>query len=100
MIWVLVIFLVIIVGAMIWVVVRRRRRAAATPPPAQPSGPSTEELTEQANALLIELDDDLRASERELQLAAAQYGAGGHGAGSARRSTTPGRTWPRRSGCG
>jgi hypothetical protein len=75
MIWVLVIFLAVIVGAIIWVVVRRRRRAAAMPPPAKPSGPSTEELTEQANALLIELDDDLRASERELQLAAAQYGA-------------------------
>jgi hypothetical protein len=75
LIWVLVIFVLVIVGAIIWVVVRRRRREAATPAPAQPSGPSTEELTEQANALLIELDDDLRASERELQLAAAQYGA-------------------------
>ena len=34
-----------------------------------------EELTARANALLIELDDDLRASERELQMATAQYGA-------------------------
>lgn len=76
LIWVLLIFVLIIVGAIIWVVVRRRRRAAtAAKPPAAPTGPRTEELTEEANALLIELDDDLRASERELQLAAAQYGA-------------------------
>jgi hypothetical protein len=43
--------------------------------PAAPAGPSTDELSDRANALLIELDDDLRASERELDLATAQYGA-------------------------
>ncbi|GAA2571814.1 TPM domain-containing protein [Winogradskya consettensis] len=44
--------------------------------PSVPSGPSTEALTAEANALLIELDDDLRESESELSLAAAQYGTG------------------------
>jgi hypothetical protein len=55
--------------------VRRRRKARSAPVPGQPVGPSLPDLTDQANALLIELDDDLRASERELELAAGQYGA-------------------------
>lgn len=74
---------VLLGGALLWVALRRRRRAAvpsAAPgapagAPAEPAGPTVEELTAQANALLIELDDDLRASERELQMATAQYGA-------------------------
>ncbi|AGZ39538.1 TPM domain-containing protein [Actinoplanes friuliensis] len=72
LIWVVVIFVVILAGALIWVVLRRRR---ARPAPAAPTGPPTAELTASANALLIELDDDLRASESELSLATAQYGA-------------------------
>jgi hypothetical protein len=71
--WVLIILAVIIVGALVWVLLRRRRAQPAAP--AQPAGPPTEELTATANALLIELDDDLRASESELGLATAQYGA-------------------------
>ncbi|GAA3338328.1 hypothetical protein GCM10020358_18030 [Amorphoplanes nipponensis] len=71
--WVLIILAVVIAGALVWVLLRRRRRARPTPPPV--TGPPTEELTATANALLIELDDDLRASESELALAAAQYGA-------------------------
>ncbi|WP_308016477.1 TPM domain-containing protein [Jidongwangia harbinensis] len=69
----------VIVGALVWL--RRRRRPAAAPQPgpaqpsAQPSAVPTEQLAAEANALLIELDDDLRASERELEIAAAQYGA-------------------------
>lgn len=82
LIWVAVIFVVIIVGAVVWVAVRRRRAAPATTatptptptPEAEPAGPTIEELTARANDLLLELDDDLRASERELDLAAAQYG--------------------------
>jgi hypothetical protein len=76
LIWVVVVFAVVIGGALIWLAVRRRRAAAATPgtDAPVPAGPSVEELTTQANALLIELDDDLRASERELDLATAQYG--------------------------
>jgi uncharacterized membrane protein YgcG len=70
--WVLILLAVIIMGALIWVLLRRRRRARPAPP--QVTGPPTEELTATANALLIELDDDLRASESELALAAAQYG--------------------------
>jgi TPM domain len=77
--WVFVLLAVIIAGALIWVFVRRRLKPAHTLPSAastsaEPAGPTTEELTVQANALLIELDDDLRASERELDLATAQYG--------------------------
>jgi hypothetical protein len=63
----------VIVGALLWVR-RRRRSAGPQPAPAEPAIP-TEDLAAQANALLIELDDDLRASERELEIAAAQYGA-------------------------
>jgi hypothetical protein len=74
LIWVLIVLAVIIVGALVWVLLRRRRRARPAAPPA-PTGPPTAELTATANALLIELDDDLRASESELGLAVAQYGA-------------------------
>jgi hypothetical protein len=68
----------IVVGALLWL--RRRRRPAAVPQGAAESAGApavpVEDLTAQANALLIELDDDLRASERELEIATAQYGAG------------------------
>jgi len=73
LIWVPVVLVVVIAGALIWLLIRRRRRAAAPTAPAD-TGPPIEELTAQANDLLIELDDDLRASERELDLATAQYG--------------------------
>ncbi|MEV8505125.1 TPM domain-containing protein [Actinoplanes sp. NPDC051475] len=69
-VWVFVVLALVIAGALLWVFLRRRRRAR---PPAA-TGPSTEELTAQANALLLELDDDLRASESELAMATAQYG--------------------------
>lgn len=69
-VWVFVVLALVIAGALLWVFLRPRRRAR---PPA-PTGPSTEELTAQANALLLELDDDLRASESELAMATAQYG--------------------------
>jgi hypothetical protein len=65
----------VVTGGLIWVAVRRRRKRTAAPVAATPAGPSTDELSDRANALLIELDDDLRASERELDLATAQYGA-------------------------
>lgn len=80
----------VLIAALLWVRGRRRRTAVVGTPggapvgaeaatsgtPADPSADvSTEDLGNRANALLIELDDDLRASERELGLAAAQYGA-------------------------
>lgn len=82
--------LVAVLGAVLLLRRARRRRLAAagttagtppagTPPVAGPPDPaagvSTEELNNRANALLIELDDDLRASERELGLATGTYGA-------------------------
>ncbi|GIM90795.1 TPM domain-containing protein [Paractinoplanes toevensis] len=73
--WVIVIIVLVIVVALAWVFLRRRSKARSAPVPAPPAGPSLAELTDRANALLIELDDDLRASERELELAAGQYGA-------------------------
>lgn len=76
LIWVLVIFVVVLAGAIAWVVIRRRRAEVADRPQATtPAGPTVEELTSQANALLVELDDDLRTSERELAMATGQYGA-------------------------
>jgi hypothetical protein len=70
--WAVAVVALVIVAALVWVFLRRRRRSAAAP--AAP-GPNVEELSTRANALLIELDNDLRASERELDLATAQYGA-------------------------
>jgi hypothetical protein len=72
---VMVVLALVVAGGLIWVAVRRRRKRTAAPVAATPAGPSTDELSDRANALLIELDDDLRASERELDLATAQYGA-------------------------
>ncbi len=51
-----------------------RRRPQPQPQP-EVTGPGTEELAARANALLVELDDELRSSERELSLATGQYGA-------------------------
>jgi hypothetical protein len=58
---------------------RRRRRAAsgtpgAAPGPAGPPPMSTEELSQQANRLLVETDDAVRASEQELGFAVAEFG--------------------------
>ncbi|GGK87098.1 TPM domain-containing protein [Mangrovihabitans endophyticus] len=76
-----VVILLVIAGGIAWVVVRRMRRtttsASRTTTSASRAAPavSTQELTSRANAMLIELDDDLRASERELDMATGQYGA-------------------------
>jgi hypothetical protein len=75
LVWVVAVLAAVVIAGLIWVLARRRRRRERAPAAAAPVGPSTEELTARANALLIELDDDLRASERELELATAQYGA-------------------------
>jgi uncharacterized membrane protein YgcG len=83
-------FVAVIGGVLLWARARRRRATGGPVPagagPAGQVGPaagppdplaavSTDELNARANTLLVELDDDLRASERELSLAAAQYGA-------------------------
>ncbi|WP_433824500.1 TPM domain-containing protein [Actinoplanes sp. CA-015351] len=72
LIWAVLFIGLILVGALVWVMLRRRRKPAPVPEVA--AGPSLEELSTRANALLIELDDNLRASEREGSLASAQYG--------------------------
>ncbi len=51
----------------------RSARLTADPQDAFP-GVSTEQLSARANALLLEVDDALRTSERELALAAGSYG--------------------------
>jgi uncharacterized membrane protein YgcG len=57
---------------------RRRRPDVRTGPPVDPNDPfaglSTQRLNDRANNLLIEVDDSLRTSERELGLATAEYG--------------------------
>ncbi|MEH1128714.1 TPM domain-containing protein [Micromonospora sp. CPCC 206061] len=66
--------LAVLVGLVVWLTLRsRQRRTRATP--AGPPPVSTAELTARANALLVELDNDLRASEQELSLATGRYGA-------------------------
>ncbi|MCY1142969.1 TPM domain-containing protein [Actinoplanes sp. Pm04-4] len=75
--WIFLVLGIIVVIVLAWMWLRKRRAVAHTAPagaPAAPAGPTAEELTARANALLIELDDDLRAGERELALAVAQYG--------------------------
>jgi uncharacterized membrane protein YgcG len=63
--------LLLVVGGVLLVLWLLRRRR---PRPAAPAGPSTAELTTKANDLLVELDNDLRASEQELALATGRYG--------------------------
>ncbi|XVV08799.1 TPM domain-containing protein [Actinoplanes sp. CA-131856] len=72
LVWAVLIVLLVVVAGLAWVWLRRRHRRAAAP--AAPEGPTVADLSSRANALLVELDDDLRASERELELATAQYG--------------------------
>ncbi|MFC3742965.1 TPM domain-containing protein, partial [Paractinoplanes deccanensis] len=71
LIWAVLVVGLIVVAGLAWVLLRRRHRRAA---PQEPAGPSLADLSGRANALLVELDDELRASERELELATAQYG--------------------------
>jgi LPXTG-motif cell wall-anchored protein len=66
------VLVVAVLGLGGWLWWRRRRRPAVA---TAPGGLSTEELAARANALLVELDDELRTSERELSLAAGEYGA-------------------------
>lgn len=61
---------------------RRRRRAAGTPEAPAPAGPapdeftgvSTEDLGYRASTALLELDDAVRTSEQELDMARGQFG--------------------------
>jgi uncharacterized membrane protein YgcG len=71
-----------VAGAGGYALYRRRKTAAArsgaaggAAAPAGPPQPTTEELSARANALLIDLDNELRGSEQELEIARGQYGA-------------------------
>ena len=78
---VLIVVLVAVVAAALAALLflRRRKPAARTGARIDPNDPfaglSTQQLNDRANNLLIEVDDSLRTSERELGLAAAEYGA-------------------------
>jgi hypothetical protein len=67
-----IVVVVVLAAAGGWLWWRRQRRRRRPAPP--PGGVSTDELATRANALLVELDDELRSSERELSLASGQYG--------------------------
>jgi uncharacterized membrane protein YgcG len=73
---VLVVLVACVVGVVLYTRGRRKERTArlaADPQDAFP-GVSTEQLSNRANTLLLEVDDALRTSERELGLAKAEYG--------------------------
>ncbi len=73
----------------------------ASPDPNDPYGTiPTEQLSADANTLLVAADDSLKTSEQELTFATAQYGAGADRASSRRRWSSPGPTSRRRSTCG
>jgi uncharacterized membrane protein YgcG len=72
---VLVILVAVAIAALIYA--RRRGRQRATRLAADPNDPfpgvTTEQLSNRANTLLLEVDDALRSSERELGLVTGEY---------------------------
>ncbi|SCL64095.1 TLP18.3, Psb32 and MOLO-1 founding protein of phosphatase [Micromonospora yangpuensis] len=71
---VLVPLVLIIIGLLaLWLVPRHRRRKQARAA-AELARARTDEIAARANGLLVELDNELRASEQELTLATGQYG--------------------------
>jgi uncharacterized membrane protein len=67
----------VVVGAFLWYRSRKRslKPAGAAADPNDPfPGVAAQELIDRANTLLIELDDALRTSERQLALASGEYG--------------------------
>ncbi len=72
--------LVVAAGAVgIWLFARSRDRGHAVAPPVDPNDPfpgvGTQQLSDRANSLLIEVDDALISSERELRMATSEFGA-------------------------
>jgi tetratricopeptide (TPR) repeat protein len=74
----------LVLGAGIWMLLRRRTSpksgdglSTSSPAPGERHGSvPTEQLANEANALLVGADDALRTSEQELNFAAAQFGPG------------------------
>jgi hypothetical protein len=73
----------VVIGLALWLFIRHRRGAArrgagvqkASPDPSDPYGTvTTEQLSNDANALLVAADDSLKTSEQEMTFAMAQYG--------------------------
>src|SRR5690606_16775948 len=65
----------VVVGLVLWNRARRRPAPVAADPNDPHPGVPTQQLSDRANTLLVELDDAVRTSERELVLAREQYGA-------------------------
>jgi uncharacterized membrane protein YgcG len=77
---VICVVLVVVAGAVgIWLFARSRDRGKAVAPTVDPNDPfpgvDTQQLSDRANSLLIEVDDALISSERELRLATSEFGA-------------------------
>ncbi len=74
---IVVVVAAVAIGLVLWW--RARQRAPKPSPVGDPNDPypgvSTQDLTDRANSRLLELDDALRTSERELSMATGQYGA-------------------------
>ncbi|GIF49461.1 putative membrane protein YgcG [Asanoa ferruginea] len=64
---------VVVLGIVAFALLRSRRRRGPAATTAA-TGPSTAQLQDRANTLLIELDNELRSSEQELAIAQGQYG--------------------------
>jgi uncharacterized membrane protein YgcG len=66
------------IGLWVWWRTRQGKPVRPMARPVDPSDPlaalTTDQLNDRANSLLIQVDDAIRSSERELSLATAQYG--------------------------
>ena len=74
LICVLFVAAIVVVGLLVWRRSRRRPAPAAVDPDDPHPGVPTQKLNDRANTLLVEMDDAVRTSERELALAREHYG--------------------------
>ena len=92
---VVIVLLVGLAAAAIGVLVLLPVAPPAGPTPIDPNDPhpgeTTQRLNDRANTLLVELDDALRTSERELGMATAEYGPEATASFTRRPRSSPGR---------